>query len=92
MWRGHLALVLCRRQDAGGTQGRDGLATIGMRLPPNRIDGKGVAASSLDHRPAGFKLGDGRECQRPAKHVLAFGRKSETSEMAALTACLKNTI
>jgi len=27
MWRGHLALVLCRRQDAGGTQGRDGLAT-----------------------------------------------------------------
>ena len=38
MWRGHLALVLCRRQDAGGTQGRDGLATIGMRLPPDRID------------------------------------------------------
>jgi RNA polymerase sigma-70 factor (ECF subfamily) len=27
MWRGHLALVLCRRQDAGWTQGRDGLAT-----------------------------------------------------------------
>jgi hypothetical protein len=26
MWRGHLALVLYCRQDAGGTQGRDGLA------------------------------------------------------------------
>src|SRR4030042_5211367 len=35
MWRGHLALVLWRRQDAGGTQGRDGLATdrINIRLP-----------------------------------------------------------
>ena len=39
----------------------------GMRLPPNRIDGKRwVAASSLDRRPAGFKLGDGYECQRLA--------------------------
>jgi len=28
-WRGHLALVPYRRQDAGGTQGRDGLATNG---------------------------------------------------------------
>ena len=27
MWRGHLALVHFHRQDAGGTQGRDGLAT-----------------------------------------------------------------
>jgi Xaa-Pro aminopeptidase len=26
-WRGHLALVFFHRQDAGGTQGRDGLAT-----------------------------------------------------------------
>jgi len=31
MWRGHLALVICRRQDAGGTQGRDGLATSDNR-------------------------------------------------------------
>ena len=31
MWRGHLALVLCRRQDAGGTQGRVGLATNNNR-------------------------------------------------------------
>jgi hypothetical protein len=28
LWRGHLALVFLRRQDASGTQGRDGLATI----------------------------------------------------------------
>jgi hypothetical protein len=28
MWRGHLALVSCRWQDANGTQGRDGLATF----------------------------------------------------------------
>ncbi len=36
MWRGHLALVSRRWQDASGTQGRDGLATngAGMRLPP----------------------------------------------------------
>jgi Xaa-Pro aminopeptidase len=27
VWRGHLALVPLHRQDAGGTQGRDGLAT-----------------------------------------------------------------
>jgi hypothetical protein len=27
MWRGHLALVPYRWQDASGTQGRDGLAT-----------------------------------------------------------------
>ena len=40
-----------------------------MRLPPIRIDGKRVAASSLDRRTAGFKLGDGRECQRLAKRV-----------------------
>ncbi len=41
-----------------------------MRLPPNRVNGKWVAASRLDHRTAGFKLGDGREYQRQAKHVL----------------------
>ena len=28
-----------------------------------------MAASSLDRRTAGFKLGDGREYQKPAKHV-----------------------
>jgi hypothetical protein len=28
MWRGHLALVPYRWQDASGTQGRDGLATM----------------------------------------------------------------
>ena len=32
MWRGHLALVSCRWQDANGTQGRDGLATIVNRF------------------------------------------------------------
>jgi len=31
MWRGHLALVIRRRQDAGWTQGRDGLATSDNR-------------------------------------------------------------
>ena len=46
-----------------------------MRLPPNRIDGKRVAASSLDHRTAGFKLGDGREYQKPAKHVSRLSGK-----------------
>ena len=35
--------------------------TIGMRLPPNRIEGKRVAASSMNHRAAGFMLGDGRD-------------------------------
>jgi hypothetical protein len=29
-WRGHLALVFFRWQDASGTQGRDGLATSAM--------------------------------------------------------------
>ncbi|OHB61299.1 MAG: hypothetical protein A2168_02710 [Planctomycetes bacterium RBG_13_50_24] len=48
--------------------------TIGMRLPPNRIYGKRrVAASSLDHGPAGFKLGDGYEYQKLVKHVRFSG-------------------
>jgi hypothetical protein len=33
-WRGHLALVPYRRQDAGGTQGRDGLATCEFPKAP----------------------------------------------------------
>jgi len=48
MWRGHLALVLCRRQDAGWTQGgegvppsnrkqgQDGLSTHGLSTNNNR--------------------------------------------------------
>ncbi len=36
-WRGHLALVPDRRQDAGGTQGRDGLATNAICVPSENL-------------------------------------------------------
>ena len=44
--------------------------TIGMRLPPSQLMGKGVAASSLDDPLGASRFGDGRELQIPAKHVL----------------------
>ena len=31
-----------------------------------------VAASSLNHRTAWFKLGDGRDCHKPVKHLLSI--------------------
>jgi len=36
-------------------------------LPPNRVNGKRVAASS-------FSDGDGCECRKPTKYVLAEGK------------------
>ena len=49
-----------------------------MRLPPNTIEGKWVAASSMG-RPAqrwagGTRLGDGRKCQL---RLTTYSRKSE---------------
>jgi hypothetical protein len=40
MWRWHLALVHLRRQDAGETQGWDGLATISNSLGSFAAAGK----------------------------------------------------
>jgi len=70
MWRGHLALVLCRRQDAGGTQGRDGLATNYNRDETATQQDRWNLGGSLN--AAGF--GDGREYYSPAKHVLVFAK------------------
>ena len=46
MWRGHLALVICRRQDAGGTQGGEGVP------PSNRKQGQDGLATSANRDEA----------------------------------------
>ena len=55
-WRGHLALAPYRRQDAGGPQGRDGLATKGILSFRNPSDKPGKIAIDVGKA---FELPDG---------------------------------
>jgi len=91
MWRGHLALVLSRRQDAGGTQGRDGLATngIGMRLPPAEAGDSPMNAEDFQRvRRAVAAL--------PAKYrepvVLRYLQELGTDEISRILGISKNTL
>ena len=99
MWRGHPALVLCRRQacrersrgDAGGTQGGDGLATngVGMRLP---------------HTDTCVSLMDVEKYQRvrravaalPARYrepvVLKYLQELDSDEISRILGISKNTL
>jgi RNA polymerase sigma-70 factor (ECF subfamily) len=91
MWRGHLALVTFRWQDASGTQGRDGLATngIGMRLP--RTD-TGVSSMDVDD----FNRVRRAVAGLPAKYrepvVLKYLQELDTDEICRILGISKNTL
>jgi RNA polymerase sigma factor (sigma-70 family) len=91
MWRGHLALVPFCRQDAGGAQGRDGLATngIGMRLPHNDTGEPLMDAEAFNRvRNAVAAL--------PAKYrepvVLKYLQELDTDEICRILGISKNTL
>jgi len=92
MWRGHLALVLCRRQDAGGTQGRDGLATkdIRLRLP------RAVEADELLMKAEAFHRVRSAVAALPAKYrepvVLRYLQELGTDEISRILGISKSTL
>jgi RNA polymerase sigma-70 factor (ECF subfamily) len=100
MWRGHLALVLCRRQacpersrrDAGGMQGRDGLATKGIRL---RLPQAEEADESL-MKAEGFNRVRRAVAGLPARYrepvVLRYLQELDVDEISRILGISKSTL
>ena len=91
MWRGHLALVSRRWQDASGTQGRDGLATNGIEMtrPP------------IETREAPMDVEDYKRVRRaiaalPAKYreavVLTYLQGLEAGEISRILGISRNAL
>jgi len=92
MWRGHLALVLCRRQDAGGTQDRDGLATKDIRLRlPRAVEADESLMNAEDFQRVRLAV-----AALPAKYrepvVLRYLQELGTDEISRILGISKNTL
>ena len=91
MWRGHLALVSRRWQDASGTQGRDGLATNGIEMTRPPIETREAPMDVEDYKRVRQAV-----AALPAKYrepvVLMYLQGLATDEISRILGISKNAL